>query len=102
MPMPDEHRRAQRRAKAASLVEAAATEAEAGGGAAMSLIARQTLTDAVMQDLASNSAKVHEAFVAKVEIQTEVLTQAAGALTDATESLAAAVKAVKEDAAKQK
>ena len=82
---------------AASLVQAAAAEAQADGGRPVSLTALETVTDAVAQDLGAHCANVTEAFIAKVETHTGVLAEAAIQLSDAAKNLASAIKAVKEE-----
>ncbi len=94
--MPDEQHRRKSREKAASLVEAAATEAQAVGGGAVSPVARQTLTDAVADDLGV-AADAADERIAKLETQTRVLAEAVLAITDPSESVAAAVKTVKDE-----
>jgi hypothetical protein len=97
--MPDELRRNKRRARAESLVAAAATEAQADGGRPVSPIARETVTEAVTQDLraASDSANVDEARMTKLEAQTRVLAEAVIAVSHPTERSLNAIKAVKDE-----
>ena len=96
--MPDEQNRAIRRAMAASLVEAAAADAQAAGGTGrpLSATALETVTDAVAQDLGAYGPTVTEAFLTKVETQTQVIAEAVVILSKATEGLASAVKALRE------
>ena len=86
---------------AASLINAAETDAEAEGAEHVSLAARQTLTDAVAHDLGEcNSAQVAEARMAKVETQTRVLAEAVIAFSEPAQpadGVASAVQAVKDE-----
>jgi hypothetical protein len=88
-----------KRAKAASLVTAAESKARSDGDRLISLIARETVTEAVTQDLsaASDSAEVDEQRIAKVEAQTRVLAEAVIAMSEPTERISDAVKAAKDE-----
>ena len=78
-----------------SLVDAA--EPDLGG--IVSPVARETLTDAIRQDLdtKADSARVNEARIVKIETQTRVLAEALIAISDPTQNFAIAVQAVKEE-----